>query len=910
MSLLKTKEHLAIISFLNSFETISSKLEKYFHFFNTKKDYILENMKDENSYRYDLDLDDSYRFLKHELNLDTLKVFDYLAKRHYKIYNGKIYICNDTFEEYQLLGSSIDLNPLMAHYTLKHTDGLEKNNRLRFIDNNRDVDFKFYGDLEKRLVTYSDLHIHLGGALPFEVRLHHLLKDANTLDLKQQNQKLFKHIGCHFTVADIVFATSIIENMLISLYINNEQEVIDNVKNDLNYFLKLLKNQHSIREYISFRKYNITGIRHIHKVEFNNHNGDTFEDMFANKMIQEFQNNNIKQGDRYLMLFFLNKLQHKDSYALVIEIYLVLRNIIKQFMVQQHKREGLGYFSLYSSSKIRRDKKEYEKKIIIDHLLHVQLNSNIEGRISASSSSTDTIKAIKGYIDNFEADKNNESQLKFVFHFQKSEDKTVATIKKLYSHFKNSQSLLYSRPRWSNHRKEIKQQALAIKDILSNPTYRKYPLYPKLTNKKGKITQKSIHKLKNIQYFDYVNYYIGGIDVAGKEFLTKPEVYAPIYRNFKKSIETSGKVLQRDYPYIETEQLKEIDFKYTYHVGEDFRDILSGLRAIFEAILFLDLKDGDRIGHGLALGIDPKLFLSNRNHEIKLSKQEALDNALFVYYIINRYNVEFTIAKSSVEEIIYGLSKDIYRNTINTYFNIDDLMDAWFLRRNCPNEVILCKDLFDNRVYQNDIKNRTYQLKMILQQKHLHHFIPNIDFVKNALPDFIANNDNNGSIHSRYNHLHNNPIAYRLYWLYMQDAEVIFRGEANYEHNFLFHEDFYEQVQDVIMEYIVAPKGIIIESMLSSNILIGGISKYSQHPIFRFKPIEKTIMPNRFNIRTKKMSVVLGTDNPGIQNTTYIKELYHLKEACIQNGATPQEAYQYILEIVNEGNHAFAHSSA
>jgi hypothetical protein len=293
MSLLKTKEHLAIISFLNSFETISSKLEKYFHFFNTKKDYILENMKDENSYRYDLDLDDSYRFLKHELNLDTLKVFDYLAKRHYKIYNGKIYICNDTFEEYQLLGSSIDLNPLMAHYTLKHTDGLEKNNRLRFIDNNRDVDFKFYGDLEKRLVTYSDLHIHLGGALPFEVRLHHLLKDANTLDLKQQNQKLFKHIGCHFTVADIVFATSIIENMLISLYINNEQEVIDNVKNDLNYFLKLLKNQHSIREYISFRKYNITGIRHIHKVEFNNHNGDTFEDMFANKMIQEFQNNNI-----------------------------------------------------------------------------------------------------------------------------------------------------------------------------------------------------------------------------------------------------------------------------------------------------------------------------------------------------------------------------------------------------------------------------------------------------------------------------------------------------------------------------------------------------------------------------------------------------------------------------------------
>ena len=35
---------------------------------------------------------------------------------------------------------------------------------------------------------------------------------------------------------------------------------------------------------------------------------------------------------------------------------------------------------------------------------------------------------------------------------------------------------------------------------------------------------------------------------------------------------------------------KELNIKYSYHVGEEFRDILTGLRNIFEAVIFLDLK--------------------------------------------------------------------------------------------------------------------------------------------------------------------------------------------------------------------------------------------------------------------------------------------------------------------------------
>jgi hypothetical protein len=44
----------------------------------------------------------------------------------------------------------------------------------------------------------------------------------------------------------------------------------------------------------------------------------------------------------------------------------------------------------------------------------------------------------------------------------------------------------------------------------------------------------------------------------------------------------------------------------TLHVGEDFPHLMGGLRRIDEVVHRLPLAEGDRIGHGLALGIDPE----------------------------------------------------------------------------------------------------------------------------------------------------------------------------------------------------------------------------------------------------------------------------------------------------------------
>ena len=74
------------------------------------------------------------------------------------------------------------------------------------------------------------------------------------------------------------------------------------------------------------------------------------------------------------------------------------------------------------------------------------------------------------------------------------------------------------------------------------------------------------------------------------------------------------------------------DIHVTYHAGEDFLDLVDGLRAIDEAVRFLALQRGDRIGHGLALGVEPAIHYRFKGRNIVLPKQVRLDDLVWVLY--------------------------------------------------------------------------------------------------------------------------------------------------------------------------------------------------------------------------------------------------------------------------------------
>ena len=76
---------------------------------------------------------------------------------------------------------------------------------------------------------------------------------------------------------------------------------------------------------------------------------------------------------------------------------------------------------------------------------------------------------------------------------------------------------------------------------------------------------------------------IRGIDASSEEIVCRPEVFAQAFRFLRNRA-----VSHVDYITGVVRQMP--DLCITYHVGEDFLDIIDGLRAIDEAISFLNMR--------------------------------------------------------------------------------------------------------------------------------------------------------------------------------------------------------------------------------------------------------------------------------------------------------------------------------
>jgi len=87
---------------------------------------------------------------------------------------------------------------------------------------------------------------------------------------------------------------------------------------------------------------------------------------------------------------------------------------------------------------------------------------------------------------------------------------------------------------------------------------------------------------------------VRGLDVCTDEMAIPNWVLAPLFRYVSEAAMLASSV--SGLPAL----------RRTLHVGEDFPHLMGGLRRIDEVVHRLPLAEGDRIGHGLALGIDPE----------------------------------------------------------------------------------------------------------------------------------------------------------------------------------------------------------------------------------------------------------------------------------------------------------------
>lgn len=110
-----------------------------------------------------------------------------------------------------------------------------------------------------------------------------------------------------------------------------------------------------------------------------------------------------------------------------------------------------------------------------------------------------------------------------------------------------------------------------------------------------------------------------GIDAASSELGCRPEVFSEYFKR------------AHDYGI----------HNFTFHAGEDFFDILDGMRTIDETIRFLGFSYGCRIGHGLALATNPHKYYAERHGTMILPAQELLDNLVWMKYKGDLLDVRF-----------------------------------------------------------------------------------------------------------------------------------------------------------------------------------------------------------------------------------------------------------------------------
>jgi len=277
----------------------------------------------------------------------------------------------------------------------------------------------------------------------------------------------------------------------------------------------------------------------------------------------------------------------------LMHFYILVQSQFMRILVQQVKQNGFRQF-LYISDNNLRD--IYEDDGYMDRIQQLNENADNSDRILefrvTPKNFCKKLEQLKAAHDRVEKESNlSVSSVNLVCHFIKYKEpprkKEYPTSKERYAH--------------------NKAKTLELTKNLLGCTK------PALDGALGK--QKIIDSFV-------------GIDVAGDELNARPEAFAFSCNLIRKELRAYGK-----------------NIGITFHAGEDFVHIISGIRYIYEVYTFIDYQSGDRIGHANALGLDPTYWREQLNGIIQIKQGEWLDNLIFFAVMTN------TTDKKVLEEI-------------------------------------------------------------------------------------------------------------------------------------------------------------------------------------------------------------------------------------------------------------------
>lgn len=525
---------------------------------------------------------------------------------------------------------------------------------------------------------------------------------------------------------------------------------------------------------------------------------------------------NFYSGERWLMYemfrrIFLFSGEKECRVFDYFYAYLLLKNRLYEELVQSNKNIGFDNFQVYQKRKAFFKSAELRdvsvRETLHDCIVGKQLSS-LEVRIVPFEKVSLYVRNISWLENLLNPEGKHGEQILYVFHFLKSIDRELDEESK-YRH--------------KRLRHQIEKQSKAL------VMFRKQ--YPELARK------------------------VKGIDAASQEIGCRPEVFATVFRYLQHDIGERTS----DIPLVP-------QLRMTFHVAEEFLDIVDGLRAIEEAVRFLNLRCGDRIGHALALGIDAAKWYERKKCRLMLPSQDYLDNLVWIYEKMIQWNI---CEDTGIKEWIEGEYERLFRKIFRSNMKSEEL-DAILVQynRNMGQQSGSIK--YYSKASQLSFDIHTYYKAWQIRGDHPKLYAKAFLDKPNEWDDEFEKRMMNHQ-YPKEKDIRYIPEVALINYLYHYSANVKMEGSKILQ--FKVHSGYIKTVKAVQreMQYWIGKKGIGIETNPSSNFKISSIEKYEEHPILQFYNKGLTVDENSLR-KCPQLNVSINTDDQGVFATSLQNE--------------------------------------
>ena len=366
-------------------------------------------------------------------------------------------------------------------------------------------------------------------------------------------------------------------------------------------------------------------------------------------------------------------------------------------------------------------------------------------------------------------------------------------------------------------------------------------------HKRMDLNRQSDFLLEAIRYLEKnAENKIVGIDTANFEKNNRPELYGPTYRKIRNCSPTESVI------------------GATFHVGEEFSTLCNGLRAIDEVLQFLDYRANDRLGHALALGIEPDHYFKVKRDNVICSLGDYLDDLAWLYAILlegGSNSMLLLYLRDEFEKYKFQLFESTLPNEDIPSF--DDYLASIYLRGDCPDTHFNLK----NESYDN---LRVYEYRFNTSNKH-------------HKQSFL------------------NKKARMLFLRYSFDPNYRERAESSFQTKVTDKYKACVKLAQWLLKIKIRDMHVYIEANPTSNKKISIMTKYSEIPALAISG--PALLGEEDSIQ---LDVSINTDDSSIFQTNLVNEYSLVAASLLKEGYSENDVYAYIEELAIASNvHSF-----